>query len=56
MGTYGIDFNNGITVITSDWDTVARYINGGDVLMVIIRETGEILYDAPSGYDIVTHA
>lgn len=43
---YRIQFDNGVTVITPNWETVKRYVMGGGVETVTINGCGEILYDA----------
>lgn len=55
MTMYRIDFKTGLTIVTPDWDTMKRYIMGGDVTMVIVSQSGEIMYDARDGWDIVTN-
>ena len=52
--TFGVDFKSGLTIITPDWETMKRYTMGGDVTMVHVRQSGEILYDTRDGWDIVT--
>jgi len=43
--TFGIDFKDGTHTMTSHYNTLAQYISNGNVTMIIVCQSGEILYD-----------